>query len=78
VEHPPSPDPSIVEAMAPDPQEIATAADIITAAIAENWAPISFRGNLHDRASYRYYWHVIERAYRTGRSVPDAIRIFCD
>lgn len=68
----------IVEAMAPDPQEIATAADIITAAIAENWAPISFRGNLHDRASYRYYWHVIERAYRTGRSVPDAIRIFCD
>jgi len=68
----------IIEAMAPDPQEIATAADIIMAAIGENWAPISFRGNLHDRASYRYYWHVIERAYRTGRSVPDAIRVFCD
>ena len=39
-----------------------------------NWAPISHDGQLEDRASYRYYWHVLERAHRTGRSCPPECR----
>jgi citrate lyase subunit beta / citryl-CoA lyase len=30
------------------------------------WAPIQHRQALHDRASYRYFWQVIERAHRTA------------
>ena len=60
----------IVEAFAPRAAEVDQAIAIITAAQAVGWAPISHRhGNetrLHDRASYRYYWHVIERAQRTS------------
>ena len=37
---------------------------------AAQWAPIRHRDLLHDRASYRYYWQVIERARRTGQPLP--------
>lgn len=60
----------IVEAFAPRAAEVDQAIAIITAAQAVNWAPISHRHGketrLHDRASYRYYWQVIERAHRTS------------
>ena len=39
-----------------------------------DWAPISFEGTLHDRASYRFYWQVLERAHRTGRTLPLRMR----
>ena len=39
-----------------------------------DWAPISFDGKLHDRASYRYFWQVLERAHRTGRALPDEVQ----
>jgi citrate lyase subunit beta/citryl-CoA lyase len=29
---------------------------------------------LHDRASYRYFWTVLERAERTGRMLPAEAR----
>jgi citrate lyase subunit beta/citryl-CoA lyase len=29
---------------------------------------------LQDRASYRYHWHVLERASRTGRVLPEPVR----
>jgi citrate lyase subunit beta/citryl-CoA lyase len=33
---------------------------------------------LHDRASYRYFWHLLERAHRTstanGQQLPAAVR----
>lgn len=64
----------IVEAFAPVPAEIEAALDILLAAQAADWAPIAHRGLLQDRASYRYHWHVLERAARTGRSLPDAAR----
>ena len=41
------------------------AIEIIHAAQSADWAPIQHRQRLHDRASYRYYWRVIERAHRT-------------
>ena len=60
----------IVEAFAPAAQEVETAAAVIAAAQQARWAPIGFRGKLEDRASYRYYWQVLERAHQTGRQLP--------
>jgi citrate lyase subunit beta/citryl-CoA lyase len=60
----------ILEAFAPTAHEIEIATKIIAAAARADWAPISFEGKLEDRASYRYYWQVLERAHRTGRKLP--------
>ena len=57
----------ILAAFAPTEGEIEIATKIIAAAARNDWAPISFNGKLHDRASYRYYWQVLERAHQTGR-----------
>ena len=56
----------ILEAFAPHADEIDLATNIILNAIKADWGPISFDGQLHDRASYRYFWHVLERAHQTG------------
>jgi citrate lyase subunit beta/citryl-CoA lyase len=60
----------ILDAFAPGEREIDTAANILLAAVKAQWAPISFEGALHDRASYRYFWQVLERAHQTGRALP--------
>jgi citrate lyase subunit beta/citryl-CoA lyase len=64
----------ILEAFAPDAKEIDTAAQILLAAQAADWAPISHAGKLEDRASYRYYWQVLERAHRTARKLPAEVQ----
>ncbi|MCE4556168.1 HpcH/HpaI aldolase/citrate lyase family protein [Roseateles cellulosilyticus] len=61
----------IVDAFAPAADEITEAAELLLAAQAARWAPISFESRLHDRASYRYFWTVLERAARTGRTLPE-------
>ena len=60
----------ILAAFAPEQSEIARAARIICAAMQADWAPISEDGVLHDRASYRYFWQVLDRAHQTGRALP--------
>lgn len=64
----------IVEAFAPDEQDVEDGAAILLAARAAGWGPVRHKtrdiDTLHDRASYRYYWHVLERAHRTGRALP--------
>ena len=60
----------ILEAFAPSEGDIEDATKIIAAAASAYWAPIAFAGKLHDRASYRYFWQVLERAHQTGRSLP--------
>ena len=60
----------ILAAFAPTEGEIETATKIIAAAACNDWAPVSFDNQLHDRASYRYHWHVLERAHQTGRALP--------
>ncbi|HEX2012334.1 MAG TPA: aldolase/citrate lyase family protein [Roseateles sp.] len=60
----------IIDAFAPSAAEIDEAIDIIHAAQAAQWAPIQYRDTLHDRASYRYFWQLLERAYRTGQPLP--------
>ena len=64
----------ILEALAPTEGEIAQAADILAKAEQAAWAPISVAGKLHDRASYRFYWQVLERAHRTGSKLPTEAR----
>ena len=66
----------ILEAMAPDAAAIEEASEIVLAAQAAQWAPISHQGQLHDRASYRFFWQVLERAHRTGCSLPAEVQLF--
>lgn len=51
----------IVSAMLPSDKEYAEAIDVLTAADAADWGPIQIKGELHDRASYRYFWEVIKK-----------------
>ena len=60
----------ILAAFAPSVVEIELATNIMQAAVQADWAPISFGGKLHDRASYRYFWQVLERAHQTGQQLP--------
>ena len=64
----------IVAAFAPGAAEVERAMEIITAAQHAHWAPIKHRDTLHDRASYRYFWQVLERAHRTGQLLPAEVR----
>jgi len=64
----------ILAAFAPADDEIDQAATVIDRAAAVQWAPVQVDGRLHDRASYRYYWQLLERAHRTGRTIPEAVR----
>jgi citrate lyase subunit beta/citryl-CoA lyase len=48
------------------------ATNILLAAMAKDWGPIAHGGRLHDRASYRYYWTVLQRAKLAGLALPDA------
>lgn len=64
----------ILEALSPSAAQIDQASEIILAARAAEWAPISHAGQLHDRASYRFFWQIIERAHQTGRTLPAELR----
>ncbi|MEY3612232.1 MAG: Malyl-CoA lyase [Pseudomonadota bacterium] len=68
----------ILEAMAPSEAQIDQASQIILAAQAASWAPISHAGQLHDRASYRFFWQLIERAHQTGRPLPSPVQALFD
>ena len=64
----------LLAAFAPSQDDIDTATKIIAAAAGADWAPISFEHTLHDRASYRYFWQVLERAHRTGKTLAPAVK----
>jgi citrate lyase subunit beta/citryl-CoA lyase len=64
----------IVAAMRPDFAEIDEAAAILAAAADAQWGPIQVAGRLHDRASFRYYWELLQRARLTGMELPPAAR----
>jgi len=61
----------IVDAMKPDLGEVADAAAILLAAQRAKWGPIQHAGELHDRATYRYFWELLQKAKVTGVAVPD-------
>jgi citrate lyase subunit beta/citryl-CoA lyase len=56
----------ILDAMRPDFSEVEKAEAILAAAEAADWGPIQHAGKLHDRASYRYYWQLFQRAKAMG------------
>jgi citrate lyase subunit beta / citryl-CoA lyase len=62
----------IVDAMAPDFGEVAKACEILLAAQGAAWGPIQHGGDLHDRATYRYFWELVQRARVSGQKLPDA------
>ncbi|CPN05607.1 citrate lyase subunit beta [Bordetella pertussis] len=60
----------IVQAMQPDFAEVEDAANILLAAQDKDWGPIQYEGELHDRATYRYFWEVLQKARVTGMTLP--------
>jgi citrate lyase subunit beta/citryl-CoA lyase len=62
----------IVKAFTPRLSEVNEAMNILLEAQVAEWGPIAQNGRLHDRASYRYYWTVLQRAKLAGLALPDA------
>ncbi|TQV89763.1 HpcH/HpaI aldolase/citrate lyase family protein [Aliikangiella coralliicola] len=60
---------AIVDAMKPDYSEVEDAQGILLAAQAADWGPIQYKGELHDRATYRYYWQLLQRANLSGNEI---------
>jgi citrate lyase subunit beta/citryl-CoA lyase len=63
---------AIVDAMKPNFDEVIDAANILLAAQQADWGPIQYAGELHDRATYRYFWEVLQKARLTKVEIPAA------
>jgi citrate lyase subunit beta / citryl-CoA lyase len=61
----------IVDAMSPDFSVIKDAVNIIVAAQDAEWGPIQYNGEIHDRASYRFFWELLQRAHLSGLELGD-------
>ncbi len=64
---------SIVDAMRPDYSQVKKAGDILLLAQENNWGPVQFAGDLHDRATYRYYWELVQQAHLTGVKLDEKV-----
>lgn len=62
----------ILKALSPRSSEVAEAVNILAAAQSAQWGPIQYNGRLHDRASYRYYWTILQRARSSGMPLPES------
>ncbi|SFU78336.1 HpcH/HpaI aldolase/citrate lyase family protein [Pseudoduganella namucuonensis] len=62
----------VIKAFTPRLSEVNEAAHILHDAERAQWGPISQNGRLHDRASYRYYWTVLQRARLAGLTLPES------
>lgn len=63
---------AIVDAMTPNFADVQKGADILVAAQDAHWGPIQHAGELHDRATYRYYWELVQKAKVSGVKLPEA------
>ena len=59
----------IIDAMKPDFSEVHDAVNILLKAQDSEWGPTQYKGEIHDRASYRYLWELLERAQISGMDV---------
>jgi citrate lyase subunit beta/citryl-CoA lyase len=59
-----------VDAMKPNYDEVTDASNILLAAQEAQWGPIQYDGELHDRATYRYFWEVLQKAKLTKVEIP--------
>lgn len=57
---------SILAAMTPDYSLMQKGGEILLKAQENDWGPIQHAGDLHDRATYRYYWELVQRAHLSG------------
>ena len=64
----------ILQAFTPSFDEVNDAIKILLNAQAVAWGPIQYAGKLHDRASYRYYWLMLQQAQRHIQLLPQEIR----
>lgn len=64
----------ILKAFAPAAEELAKATAILLAAQAADWGPIAFESELHDRASYRYFWSLLLKADAMHLDMPEEAR----
>jgi citrate lyase subunit beta/citryl-CoA lyase len=62
---------AIVAAMQPNHSMVEKGSQILLAAQEANWGPIQFEGELHDRATYRYYWELVQAARMAGQKLPE-------
>lgn len=66
----------ILSAMSPSESDVEQACDVLFAAQRAAWAPINIRGKLLDRATYRYFWQLLQRAHATGQRMPSDAKVF--
>ena len=64
---------AIIDAMSPDYSEVQVASEILLKAQDADWGPIQHNGELHDRATYRYFWELVQKAKVTGLKLSDDI-----
>jgi citrate lyase subunit beta/citryl-CoA lyase len=60
---------AIVEAMKPDLSDVKKGVAVLLAAQDAAWGPIQYEGELHDRATYRGFWTIVQRARLTGMDI---------
>ncbi|MEJ7138523.1 aldolase/citrate lyase family protein [Comamonadaceae bacterium SL12-8] len=73
----PSQIPVILAAYTPSQDEVDEAVALLSAAQDAQWGPIRHADRLHDRASYRYFWSLLQRARQTGLALPqEALKRF--
>ncbi|HNF15870.1 MAG TPA: CoA ester lyase, partial [Leptospiraceae bacterium] len=49
------------------------ASEILIKAQDADWGPIQHAGELHDRATYRYFWELVQKAKITGQKLSDEV-----
>ena len=63
----------INRAMAPSAPELEKAEAILLKAFAADWGPVQHEGELHDRATYRYFWEQLQRARLQNVPLSDTV-----
>ncbi|AXX92331.1 CoA ester lyase [Malaciobacter molluscorum LMG 25693] len=64
---------AIVDAMKPDFTELEAAQNILLKAQDAEWGPIQYDGELHDRATYRYFWELVQRGHFSGQKLQEEV-----
>jgi citrate lyase subunit beta / citryl-CoA lyase len=70
--------PVILEVFTPSRSEITEACAILQKAMEHDWAPIAYDSTLHDGASYRYYYALLQRAETLQVPLPVPLTHFSD
>jgi citrate lyase subunit beta/citryl-CoA lyase len=63
----------ILDAMAPNYGEVKEACEILIKAQDADWGPVQHAGDLHDRATYRYFWELVQKAKISGLPLPEEV-----